>query len=122
MPNSRGTSGCDQPLAIRITREVLLHSRAAAYQVLKLDPLLPEAHANFAAVAVFLDYNWTAAGHQLQLATAREPIPPNVSHLYGFFYLLPRDRIKRGSRNWSVPSSKIRSIWNAGRSLEHCFG
>ena len=65
-----------------------------AYRALQTDPFLPEAHAELAAVAVFLDYDWAAAGHHFQLATVREPIPPNVSPLYGFFYLLPLGRVE----------------------------
>jgi TolB-like protein/Tfp pilus assembly protein PilF len=76
------------------TLEALLQSRASAYRALQIDPFLPDAHAELAAVAVFLDYDWAAAGHHFQLATVRGPIPPNVSHLYGFFYLLPLGRVE----------------------------
>jgi tetratricopeptide (TPR) repeat protein len=71
------------------TREALLHARAAAQRALELDATLPDAHANLAAVALFLDYDWDRAGHHFELAMARKPTPSEVSHLYGFFYLVP---------------------------------
>jgi hypothetical protein len=59
---------------------------------------LPEAHAELAAVAAFLDYDLATALRHFQLATAREPIPAVVRHLYGFFYLLPLGLIRSHCR------------------------
>jgi serine/threonine-protein kinase len=78
-------------------REALAQARAAAQQALKINPSLPEAHAELAAVAAFLDYDWAAAERHFQLAMAREPIPAVVSHLYGFFYLLPLGLIREAT-------------------------
>jgi serine/threonine-protein kinase len=81
-------------LAHMPARQALPQARAAAEQALQIDASLPEAHAELAAVAVFLDYDWAAAGRHFQLAMAHDPIPPTVSHLYGFFYLLPLGRLR----------------------------
>src|SRR5262249_52530944 len=74
-------------------RSVLPLARAAAQRALDIDPSLPEAHAELAAVAIFLDYDWTRAGHHFGMAMARDPVPSTVTHWYGFFYLMPLGRI-----------------------------
>ncbi len=33
-------------------------------------------------------HDWAEAGTHFHLATARDPVPPTVSHYYGFYYLL----------------------------------
>lgn len=76
------------------TREALVQARAAALRSLRIDPALPEAHAQAAAVSIFLDYDWRTAGHHLQLAMAIKPIPSEVSHIYSFFYLMPLGRMQ----------------------------
>jgi tetratricopeptide (TPR) repeat protein len=48
-------------------------------------------------VAVFLDHDWEEAGRQFHAAMARDPVPPSVSHYYGFFYLLPLGRAQEAS-------------------------
>jgi serine/threonine-protein kinase len=77
--------------------EALPRAREAAQRALEKDPELPEAHAELAAVALYLDYDWALAGHHLRLALARDPVPPTVRHIYGFFYLLPQDRIREAT-------------------------
>jgi len=79
------------------TRQALLDARTAAQHALEIDPTLPEAHAHLAAVALFLDYDWPTAGHHFQLAMAHDPIPSDVNHLYGFFYLMPLGRLTDAS-------------------------
>jgi TolB-like protein/tRNA A-37 threonylcarbamoyl transferase component Bud32 len=74
--------------------EALPRARTFAQRALEIDPALPEAHAELAAVAVFLDYDWEMAGHHFRLAMAHNPIPAAVSHLYGFYYLMPLGRIR----------------------------
>jgi serine/threonine-protein kinase len=74
-------------------RAALPLARAAAQRALEIDPLLPEAHAELAAVATFLDYDWASAGHHFRMAMAREPVSPSVRHRHGFFYLMPLGRI-----------------------------
>lgn len=71
------------------SRQALPQARAAANQALQIDPTLPAANAQLAIAALFLDYDWPEAGRRFQLAMTRDPIPPTVSHFYGFFYLMP---------------------------------
>lgn len=80
-------------LSLMPAREALPLARAAAQKALILDPELPEAHAELATVAVFLEHDWEEGERQFQLARARAPIPPGVSHSYGIYYLLPLGRI-----------------------------
>ncbi len=113
------------------TRDALAQSRKSAYRALQSDPFLPDAHAELAAVAVFLDYDWEAAGHHFQLAMVRGPIPPKVSHLYGFFYLLPLGRVEDARQELSRALSQdplnleCRTqfgavLWAMGRHGEAC--
>ena len=110
-------------------REALPLGRAAAQQALNIDPFLPEAHAQLAAVDLFLDYDWAAAGRHFQLAMARDPIPAVVSHLYGFFYLLPLGRIREATAelerslkedplNVTCTTQLGVCYWTAGRNEE----
>jgi serine/threonine-protein kinase len=78
---------------IEAARKVLPLARASAQRALDIDPFLPEAHAELAAVAIFLDYDWVLAEHHFRLAMARNPVPATVRHWYGFFYLMPLGRI-----------------------------
>ena len=80
------------------TREALLNARMAAQRALVIDPALPEAHAHLAAIALFLDYDWRTAEHHFQLAMSHDPIPSEVNHLYGFFYLMPLGRLHDAAR------------------------
>jgi serine/threonine-protein kinase len=110
-------------------REALPQARQAAQRALAIDPALPEAHAELAAVALFLDYDWAVAGDHLRQAMARDPIPATVSHLYGFFYLLPQDRIQEAIAELKQAltddplNAEIRThyavcLWGAGRNDE----
>jgi serine/threonine-protein kinase len=74
--------------------QALPKARAFAQRALESDPGLPEAHAELAAVALFLDYDWETAERHFRLAMAHDPIPAAVSHLYGFYYLMPLGRIR----------------------------
>ena len=80
-------------LTQQAARRVLPLGRAAAQRALDIDPSLPEAHAELASAAVFLDYDWMLAEHHFRLAMARDPVPSTVRHWYGFFYLMPLGRI-----------------------------
>jgi serine/threonine-protein kinase len=79
---------------VETARQALPRALAAAQRALEIDPSLAEAHAELAAVVLFLDFDWEKAGYHFRLAMARDPIPANVSHLYGFFYLMPLGRIR----------------------------
>jgi tetratricopeptide (TPR) repeat protein len=68
--------------------EVMPLLRAAAQRALDIDPQLPEGHAGLGTVAAMYDYDWKEADRRFRLATARDPVPPEVRHLYGFFCLL----------------------------------
>ena len=62
--------------------------RASARKALELDPSLPDAHATLGVVAGAYDYDWTEAERLFRLAMARDPVPPDVRNVYGYFYLL----------------------------------
>ena len=111
------------------SRQALPHARAAAHQALKIDSSLPEAHAQLGVVAAFLDYDWPEAGRQFQLAMTRDPVPPTVSHFYGFFYLLPLGRageataeleraLKEDPLNVQCRTQLAVCYWTAGRNEE----
>jgi TolB-like protein/Tfp pilus assembly protein PilF len=63
--------------------------RACAQKALELDALLPDAHAMLGVVAAVYDYDWKDAERLFRLAMAHDPIPPQVRHWYGWFYLEP---------------------------------
>ena len=71
--------------------------RAAAERALEIDPDLAEAHAGLGTVAAVYDYDWKEAERRFRLATAREPVPPEVRHLYGFFCLLLLGRAREAA-------------------------
>ena len=113
------------------TGQALLDARGAAQHALLIDPALPEAHAQLAAVALFLDYDWPTAGHHFQLAMAHDPIPAEVNHLYGFFYLMPLGRLSDASRemerclkadplNLECLTQYAVVLWAIGRDEEAC--
>ena len=110
-------------------RQALPQARAAVHEALKIDPSLPEAHAALGCVAAFLDYDWTEAGRQFRLAMAHDPIPPSVSHFFGFFYLLPLGRIREATKeleralkedplNVACRTQLAVCYWTAGRNEE----
>jgi serine/threonine-protein kinase len=68
-------------------QEAMAAMRKEARNALDLDPLLPEAQAMLGVVAGVYDYDWNNAERCFALAMAREPIPPQVRHWYGYFYL-----------------------------------
>ncbi|PYS52653.1 MAG: hypothetical protein DMG13_15485 [Acidobacteria bacterium] len=74
--------------------EAMPRTRIEARRALDIDPSLAEAHAMLGLVAALYDYDWTAAERRFQLATACEPVPAQVRHYYGFYYLLPVGRYK----------------------------
>jgi len=68
--------------------DVMPKARAAALRALEIDASLSDARAVLGAVAALYQYDWTEAGRQFALATAREPLPPLVRQFYEYFYLL----------------------------------
>jgi serine/threonine-protein kinase len=61
--------------------------RQAALKALELDPSLPEAHAWLGILAIWADFDWTEARRRFDIAFSREPVPPFLRHVYGYFYL-----------------------------------
>ena len=61
--------------------------REAACTALRLDPTLPEAHAWLGIFATWADFDWHEAQRRFDLALSRQPAPPELRHLYGYFYL-----------------------------------
>jgi len=63
--------------------------RACAKKALDIDSSLPEAHALLGVVAAVYEYDWENAKLLFRLAMARDPVPLQVHHWYGWFYLEP---------------------------------
>ncbi len=68
-------------------REGVALGRQSARSALELDPSLPEAHAWLGIFAVWADFDWKEAQRRFDLAFSRQPVSPNLRHLYGYFYL-----------------------------------
>jgi serine/threonine protein kinase/Flp pilus assembly protein TadD len=79
-------------LGIQAAREVIPLARAAEEEALRLEPLLPEAHALLGVWDGTFSYNWVEAERRWQLAMAREPVPRDIRFWYGNHYLLPLGR------------------------------
>ncbi|MBV9670083.1 MAG: protein kinase, partial [Acidobacteriales bacterium] len=111
------------------TREGLLQAREAARRALELDASLAEAHAQEAAVALFLEFDWQSAGHHFEMAMRGKHIPSEVSHLYGFFYLMPLGRLQEAQAemerslmedplNLECLTQYAVLLWTVGRNTE----
>jgi eukaryotic-like serine/threonine-protein kinase len=73
-------------------REAASLMNVAARRALAIDPSLADAHTALALAAV-LDYNWTGAQMEFELAMACTPISPQVRYYYGTFFLLSLGRL-----------------------------
>jgi serine/threonine-protein kinase len=78
-------------------REMMPLARAAILRAIEIDPSLPEAHAVLGGIAAALEFDWTEAKRQFDLAMAGETVPPEVRHMHGLFYLLPLGRSREAS-------------------------
>jgi eukaryotic-like serine/threonine-protein kinase len=78
-------------LGLRPVQEILTLARAAEQRALRVDPLLPEAHA-ILGVCADMDYEWKEAEREWRLAMAHEPIPRDVRFWYGNHHLVPIGR------------------------------
>jgi serine/threonine-protein kinase len=80
-------------------RDVLPQARTAALKALSLDSTLVEARTSLGFILLFFEWNWAAAGRELDTALA---IDPNYSpaHLYHAWYFVasgkPRDAVNEG--------------------------
>jgi TolB-like protein/Tfp pilus assembly protein PilF len=63
-------------------REVIPPAREAALKALSIDPLLPEAHAALAHIALSYDWNWPLAEQGYQRALRLDPDCANAHHWY----------------------------------------
>jgi serine/threonine-protein kinase len=70
-----GLANCYGVLGVnnRPPREVFPKARAAALRALELDSTAAEPHASIAAVQMFYDWDWAAAGYHLDRAIAISP-------------------------------------------------
>jgi TolB-like protein/Flp pilus assembly protein TadD len=66
-------------------RDVWPMASASARRALELDESLPEAHVSLGYVALFQDWDWTAAGRELDRALALAPNSPAAHHWHGLF-------------------------------------
>jgi serine/threonine-protein kinase len=85
-------------LLIHATENLMPARQAAALmttearRALAIDPSLPDAHAALALAAV-LDYDWTPAQTQFDLAMACTPVSPQVRYYHATFFLLSLGRL-----------------------------
>jgi eukaryotic-like serine/threonine-protein kinase len=75
-------------------REAVALGRENARKALEIDPSMPEANAWLGIFAVVYDFNWEEGSRRFQIAMARQPIAPQIRHLYGYFYLRPLGRAR----------------------------
>ena len=68
--------------------EAMPAARRAAQAALDIDASLPEAQATLGLIAGVYDYDWMEADRCFRLAMARDPVPPHVRHIYGFWHLI----------------------------------
>jgi TolB-like protein/Tfp pilus assembly protein PilF len=66
-------------------RDVWPMAAASARRALELDESLPEAHVSLAYVGLFQDWDWAAAGRELERALALAPNSSAVHQWYGLF-------------------------------------
>src|SRR5438874_10847989 len=78
-------------IGCRPAREVIPLARAAEQAALRIEPLLPEAHA-LLGVCAGTDFEWHEAERRWRVAMAHEPISRDVRFWYGNHYLLPIGR------------------------------
>ena len=62
-------------------------ARQALQKALELDPSLPEAHAWLGIFAIWADFDWREGQRRFDIAFSRQPVSPDLRHLYGYFYL-----------------------------------
>lgn len=72
----------------RPPRDVFPAARAAAQRAFALDSTLAEAHTSLGIVAMFYDWDWVAAGRQLQRGIALNPSSAEGHLFYGTYLLL----------------------------------
>ena len=99
--------------------EALGLSRGAAQKALEIDPSLAEAQALIGRAAGFLDLDWKEAGRRFGLAMAREPVPPQVRHWYGFFYLQVIGRVREAveEHRRALEEDPLRPTYHAGLAV-----
>jgi TolB-like protein/Tfp pilus assembly protein PilF len=71
--------------------------RATARKALGIESSLPDAHAVL-AMACVLDYDWSEAARQFQLAMASERIQPFIWYLHSAFYLVSLGRMREAEQ------------------------
>ena len=81
------------PFGARPPRDVFPLARSAAQRAIALDSTLAEAHTSLGIVAMFYDWDWVAAGRQLQRAIALNPSSAE-GHLFYAWYLMLRGRMQ----------------------------
>jgi serine/threonine protein kinase/tetratricopeptide (TPR) repeat protein len=116
-------------LGIKPAREVIPLARAAEEEALRLEPLLPEAHALLGVWEGIFSYNWAEAERRWHLAMAREPVSREIRFWYGNHYLLPIGRplealeamaygLEGDPLNLLYRHHLARGLWHAGRLEE----
>jgi eukaryotic-like serine/threonine-protein kinase len=80
-------------LGYKPAHEVMPLARAAEETALRVDPVLPEAHALLGVCAGNFGHDWIGAEREWRMAMSREPISRDVLFWYGNHYLLPIGRV-----------------------------
>jgi serine/threonine-protein kinase len=81
------------PFSGRPPRDVFPLARSAAQRAIGLDSTLAEAHTSLGIVAMFYDWDWVAAGRQLQQGIALNPSSAE-GHLFYAWYLTLQGRMQ----------------------------
>jgi tetratricopeptide (TPR) repeat protein len=76
----------------RAPRDVFPLARAAAQRAFALDSTLADAHTSLGIIAMFYDWDWVAAGRELQQGIALNPSSAE-GHLFYAWYLMFRGRM-----------------------------
>jgi serine/threonine-protein kinase len=80
------------PFGRRPPRDVFPLARTAAQRAFDLDSTLAEAHTSLGIVSMFFDWDWVAAGRQLQRGSELNPSSAE-GHLFYAWYLMLRGRV-----------------------------
>lgn len=83
-----GTAWCYEAmnsLAVASPQESMSRARAAIRKALELDPNLPEAHATLGLIYLTYDFDWEAAGRELQTSIKLNPNDADAYRFYGTY-------------------------------------
>jgi eukaryotic-like serine/threonine-protein kinase len=104
-------------MGIMPAQEAMPRARQLAQRALEIDPELPEAHAMLGQVAGHYDFDWREAEHRFRLATAREPLSPQLREWYAswlFSIGRPEEALRQNAR--VIDEDPLCQMWHHMRS------